>query len=239
MKARLLKASKLKDLFNVVYDNLSSYRTGNFNFLKSDSAYYLEIEHEIDHVSLAKIECSEKDHKEAINCRTIIEAMNNLTPYLARDERIWVYLTHTELLDYSRKRWPIPADDEKAVNHIKNHFFVVGARGFERDNAASRLWWMAYLCDRVAGLSMDAALECLLYQYDVRANIIERPTTAQSIPVFSAIMRKLHESYKADKNLFEREKFRELMKQLNLKGGFKLLGAMDENYIQKTLEEII
>jgi hypothetical protein len=239
MKVRLLRASKLKDLISQIDSNLSLYRTGNFSFLATDPAYYFEIAHEIDHEGLAKVECSESDHKEAINCRTIFEAMKTITPYLARDERIWVYLTHTFLLDYARKRWPIPEDDEKAVNHIKNHFFAVGARGFERDNAASRLWWMAFLCNRVSDLPINDALESLLYQYDVRANIIERPTTAQSLYLFSAILKKLNESYKSDKKLFEREKFREVMKQLNLRGGIKLLGAMDEKYVQRTIEEII
>ena len=56
-----------------------------------------------------------------------------MTPYLARDARIWCYLTHTYLLEYSRNRWPIPADDEKAVKHIVSHFFTKGVRGFERD----------------------------------------------------------------------------------------------------------
>ena len=96
---------------------------------------------------------------------------------------------------------------------------------------------MASLCDRTDGLSLEEALACLLYQSDVRANIVERPTTSQNIRIFSAILKKLHDSYKNDKKLFERDRFREVMKWLNLAGGVKLLGALPEIKVMRILEE--
>ena len=73
---------------------------------------------------------------------------------------------------------------------------------------ASRLWWMANLCNRVESLTLNEALTAFLYQTDVRANIIERPTTSQSIPVFSSIVRILYKSFQGDKRLFKRKIFR-------------------------------
>ena len=241
MNSRLLKAKKLKELFGRIESNLELYRAGNFDFLKFDSEHYIETKHELEESKLEAMDCVKGDDREVENCKIIYEAMGDLSHYLARDERLWVYLTHTDLLEYSRKRWPIPDDDEKAVKHIGNHFFVVGGgRGFERDNAASRLWWMASLCSRVKGITLEETLAALLYQYDVRANIIERPTTSQSIAVFSAVMKKLHKSFLTEeKELFERERFRRIMRELNLKGGIKLLGAMDEAEVEKILEECI
>ncbi|MDO9151888.1 MAG: DUF6339 family protein, partial [Methylotenera sp.] len=90
---------------------------------------------------------------------------------MARDERVWVRLTHIELLHYSRTRWPIPNKDEAAIAHIQKHFFARSARGIERDNAVSRLWWMATVASKVEGLKAAEALEALLFQSDVRANI--------------------------------------------------------------------
>jgi len=241
MNSRLLKATKHKELLGQIGENLDFYRTGNFDFLKFDGENYIETKHELDESKLATMDCTKDDDREVENCIIIYEAMGNLSHYLARDERLWVYLTHTELLEYSRKRWPIPEDDEKAIKHIRNHFFVVGGgRGFERDNAASRLWWMASLCSRVNGLPLKESLTALLYQYDVRANVIERPTTSQSIAIFSSVMKKLHQSYLTEeKKLFERERFRRVMRELNLKGGTKLLGAMDETAVEKILEDCI
>lgn len=241
MKARLIKASKLKELLGKVEENLNRYRTGNFDFLKVDPESYIETKHDLDEDKLSAMYCEKGDDREVENCKLIYEGMGSLSHYLARDERLWVYLTHTELLEYSRKRWPIPEDDEKAAKQIRSHFFVVGGgRGFERDNAASRLWWMASLCSRVSGLTLGQALTVLLYQYDVRANIIERPTTSQSIAVFTAVLKKLHGSYATEeKTLFERERFRRIMRELNLKGGIKLLGAMGETDVEKILGECI
>lgn len=239
MKARLIKAKRMKELYDQIETNLDSYRFGDFEILKTDGTASIELDLDIHQGKLALMHCSTEDHREVENSILIFEALRELRPYLARDERLWTYLTHTELLNYSRQRWPIPLDDGKAVKHIQNHFFVGSARAVERDNAASRLWWMASLCSRVHGLAIDEALQCLLYQYDVRANIIERPTTSQSIHVFSAILKKLAESYSQDKSLFEREKFRGVMKNLNLRGGVKLLAALEPESIENVLEECI
>jgi Holliday junction resolvasome RuvABC DNA-binding subunit len=73
----------------------------------------------------------------------------------------------------------------------------------------------------------------------VRANIVERPTTGQSIPVFSAILRKLAKSYAGNRKLFERKLFRPLMVKLNGLGGYVLLDALDTGTVEKLIGEII
>lgn len=240
MKARLLRKDKMEELFKGIGDDLEAYRTGDFRHLVQDYSAYIETKHDIDQELLGKVNCTKEDHKEVQNCILLHKAMNGLTPYLARDARLWVYLVLTSLLDYARNRWPIPDDDNKAVDHIKKHFFAAGGmRGIERDNAASRLWWMASLCSRVEGLTLEQSLQSLLHQYDVRANILERPTVSQSIPIFSAILRKLHASYQDDQKLFERQVFRDFMKELNLKGGVKLLEALEEKDLDKVMDECV
>ena len=239
MEARLIRSGKEKELFDSIEANLDSYRSGDFSYIEHDPSSYITTAVQIDSEKLAEMSCSNDDHQEVENCIKIYGALENLNHYLARDSRLWVYLTHTALIDYSRNRWPIPDDSEKAIHHIKNHFFVVGARGFERDNAASRLWWMASLCDRVVGLTLEESLTVLLYQYDVRANIIERPTTALSVPVFAAILKKLHKSYQEDRALFERAKFRKFMRAINLRGGVSLISAMSENDVVHMLDDFV
>jgi hypothetical protein len=234
---RLLRSQIMQQLNADVPNNLERYRSGDFSFLIADPSNYIEIEQEFDGTKLMQIDCDLDEHKEVESCVNIHQSMGNITPYLARDPRLWVYLTHTALLGYARKRWPIPADNEKALAHIRMHFFASGNRGIERDNAASRLWWMATLCSRVKGMSLAEALTVFLYQYDVRANIVERPTTSQSIPVFAALVNKLNESYQGDKGLFDREKFRAVMKELNLQGGVKLISVLAEDEIGHIVDE--
>lgn len=239
MKARFLKSAKVQELMSKISENLEFYRNGNFDSMTNDPAHYFETDLDIQEDMLSAISCDKDDLKEVECCMKMYQALGEVSHYLARDERLWVYLSHTFLLGYARTRWPIPTDDEEAIKHIRTHFFCVGARGVERDNVASRLWWMASLCNRTAGMSLEDALICFLHQSDVRANIIERPTTSQNIRVFSAVLKKLNESYKSDKTLFNREKFRSVMKGLNLRGGVKLLGALPEPRIMHILEECI
>jgi len=239
MKARLLKTNIVQTLLDQVEENLDRYRSGDFDFLYVDPSSYIETSQEIDEIKLSSMSCDQKDHKEVENCIAIFEGMGNLSNYLARDMRLWVSLVHTVLLSYSRNRWPIPDDDEKAVAHIRVHFFISGQRGFERDNAASRLWWMANLCNRVDGLSLEKALTCFLHDYDTRAGIIERPTTSQSNNLFSSIMIKLYDIYVKDEKWICRKNIRPAMRKLNLIGGTKLIAAMRPEEVAKIVDECI
>jgi hypothetical protein len=236
---RLLKATTVQELYGKVAENLDKYRNGGFAFLKDDSSKYFEIDQQIDTVKIAEIWCKKDDEREVENCEYMFSALPYITPYLARDERFWIYLTHIDLLRYSYDRWPIPEEDEKAINHIRTHFFASGARGIERDNAASRLWWMAYISSQCPTLPLKEALQCFLFRSDVRANIIERPSTAQNPLLLSAILEKLNQSYYGDRGLFERRTFREFMIELNVYGGVTLLDSLDKDAIDKIIAAIV
>lgn len=233
----LFRHSAVLQLYKDIGANLSRYREGNFEFLTEDPSRLIESKCQIDEDRLLDVHCSPEDANEAACCLAVADGLNGVTPYLARDERVWVRLTHIELLHYSRTRWPIPNKDEAAITHIQKHFFARSARGIERDNAASRLWWMATVASKVEGLKAADALEALLFQSDVRANIIERPSTSQNTALLSALVIQLHKSLQSDQALFERKRFRSLMKQLNLNGGVKLLDVLGVDDLQEMVGE--
>jgi hypothetical protein len=240
MKARFLKHSALDHLRSNIATNLAIYRSGNFTWLVADPSNWFEVDHLIDWAALRNLRDPEGSSvSERKNCADLFQAMRNISPYEARDERLWTYLTHIDLLAYSRKRWPIPDDDVLAEVHIRKHFFAGDKRGVERDNAASRLWWMAHLCSRASGLTIDRALETLLYRSDVRANIIERPTSSQIPDLFAAIVRKLSLSMDGKQALFDRDIFRQFMREINTVGGFKLLDCMSGHQIDELVDEIV
>ena len=155
MKARYIRAQVLEQLRADIAKNLEQYRRGDFSVLLQDSGLYFEGLPEFSIEQIEKMHLPEEvsTQYEAENCAIFFRALKDLTPYQARDERLWAYLTHTHLLGYCRKRWPIPTDDQVAVKHIETHFFAGNVRGIDRDNAASRLWWMAYLCSGVTAFS--------------------------------------------------------------------------------------
>jgi hypothetical protein len=98
---------------------------------------------------------------------------------------------------------------------------------------------MAHLCKRVTGLELADSLRVLLFRADVRASIVERPSVSQNASLFGAIIRKLKQSYSAEKRLFERTLFRRLMQEINSVGGAQLLDAMPQEQIDELLEMII
>ncbi|NJO33087.1 MAG: hypothetical protein HC869_08000 [Rhodospirillales bacterium] len=147
MKARFLKQSALDELRAGISDNLDRYRTGDFDYLETDPTFRFEYDIDIDVDALVELyePASRTVLFEPENCALLYNALRELSPYEARDERFWVFLSHTSLLKHARVRWPIPADDETAVRHIGKHFFARDKRQIERDNVGSRLWWMAHL----------------------------------------------------------------------------------------------
>ena len=240
IRARFLRNSALETLRENVPENIDAYRVTGFPHLDLDHSLYFEGRFEIDPDTLSNLQTPQNGGLfDAENCQATYTAMPGLAPYVARDERLWVYLTHTLLLDYARKRWPIPTDEATAVAHIRTHFFAKDHRKIERDNAGSRLWWMAHLCHRVEGIELADSLNVFLYRADVRASIIERPTVSQSVNLFGAVLQKLRASYDGHKNLFERSIFRQLMQEINSIGGAQLLDSMSEKQIGELIDNIV
>lgn len=237
---RITRDGVVGALWDGVPKNLDRYRAGSFDFLTNDQSQYHELPVKPVASALTEVKLPKADQLfEVENCLAMYRYLRDLRLYDARDERLWVYLSHVELLSYARARWPIPSDRDKAIAHVRTHFFARTNRQIERDNVASRLWWMAHLCTRVDGVSQRDALGAFLLRSDVRANIIERPTVAQSANVFSVILRALIRSAKGKQALFERSTFRRIMVELNSIGGFKLLDVLPESDLAGIFEEVV
>ena len=235
---KLFKSSTVRSLFDSVEENLDKYRSGDFSDLLHDSNLFLGAACDFSAEQSVGLTCTATDDNEVTCCLAIFNALPAISASLARDERLWVRLSHIEFCEYARTRWKIPADNTAAVAHIRRHFFARGARGVERDNAISRLWWMTEISKRVDGLSIEDSLKTLLFKADVRANIVERPTTSQNSVVLSAVVNEFHKSLLGDKTLYERETYREFMKRLNLEGGTRLLEALTPQQVSGIITHI-
>ncbi len=247
----ILKQESVNALRNSIADNISRYESSNPDWASIlDTNYARETRVEING-SISDCFASEDfqtmKNKEDImknevkRCITVYETLKNLTPQQATDERVWTYLTHFTFWDYARIRWtPLPKDHDKKIQSIKSHFFLSGVRGMVRDNSISRLWWMAYVCDRVKNCSLEKALNALLYMEDVRKEIMERATFCRSEPILNALMKALVKSHEStDKKLHDRETFRQLSKQLNRIGGKLVLDSLKQTNLDTLVESII
>ena len=238
MSIELLKEEALNELLDNINNNLEKYRNGDFNDAIDDHSFHRFSELNIDKDLLSKIQGGQESDVD--NCLLMFNAIEDLSPSLARDKRLWSYLTHTHLFDYTKERWPIPDEDEDAINWIKHHFFITNSRDFERDNAASRLWWSTFICKRVKNIDTKKALNALFFRMDPRSQVLDRTTTALSTHLFEAILEKMIDSYEGDQEFLtgRHSHNRPFMREVNTLGGFNLLNALSLEQSRGKLKEI-
>ena len=174
---------------------------------------------------------AQPSHTDGANALVVYEALSQLTPHQASDERLWVYLCHQECPGYVAARWLAnrPNNDEAAVREVRNHFFSTGNRALIRDNGLSRLWWLGKIASDVAPGSPGEFLRILLHRQDVRSALIERPSVSTNRRVLQVIYEEMRQHWANGGKLFEREVFRSWMRALNRRGGVILLDALPEN----------
>ena len=174
-------------------------------------------------------------------------ALRTLRPQEAADARLWVYLCHADCPRYVASRWlkDRPADDKKAADRVRNHFFATGNRGIIRDNGLSRLWWLGYIAHEVSPTDPLKFLQILLHRQDLRSALIERPSVSMNRRVLRAVYKIMEDHWDSRSRndergeptilptLFVREVFRDWMVRLNRCGGVVLLDALDDNDLDR------
>lgn len=209
MRIKLIPENTLKALKASVAKNLPLYRNGGTFTFEDVIDTGIEVEAPV-------LEIDGKN--DAANVENVFEAFKNLSSSIIRDERFWTHLTHVEFADYTCSRWPLDDDDEKAEKRVLSRYFASNDRAIENRNSLSRLYWIGYVSSRYPGALRDT-VEMITYKQDTLLNFIERPEVLQLPNVFNALVSRLLESYSGDKALFERQTFREILKQINLACG--------------------
>ena len=178
-------------------------------------------------------------HTDRHKALAVFQALSDLTPHQASDERLWVYLCHEKCASYVSWRWlrNRPDNDKDAVREVKNHFFAVGNRALIRDNGVSRLWWLGKIATDVAPKNPDEFLEILLHRQDVRSALIERPSVSMNGRVLRIIYKEMQRHWANGGKLFEREAFRSWMRALNRRGGVILLDALPNKSLASLVRE--
>jgi len=205
-----------ENLAGTILDNVERYREGNFFDLeaKGDWRIPLSIDSDVDALSQLKLGNSPEDEVE--NSLLVGHSLSGLTPTLARENRVWLRLSHIECLEYSRQRWLTPnADSEKMRDDIKKHFFASTLTGCRDDHAISRLWWNHHIAKQIMPEDPARALKVILARADIRLNFLERPGLAARPSLGRGIVCALETN---DVLLKQEDPFRNFMKTLNLLG---------------------
>lgn len=161
---------------------------------------------------------------DAENSQLIFENYSSLTPAMASEELLWVTLAFRDYRKYATERWSGTGN-----NNLINHWFCPSARDRWRDQAISRLWWAGWYSNQFHSVSSAKVLETLYCNSDFIASFMGRPTTSSNIPVAQVVISLAREHYvEAKDGKYNREKFREFLKEVDLVGGRQQLAVLSE-----------
>lgn len=175
------------------------------------------------------------------NSRIIYNAMKNLKPYQAVEERIWSYLTHVKFWNYMKKRWPAEnymdnkSNFERAVK--ERYFFSSKSRRALIRNGISRLWWFGYLTYDENNKSNPYALtEILLNTQDTAESVLGR-NFSNNPKLIQSVLKVLKEWDDRYGKLPSRKVIRELCKHISFIGGVTILDTLSNDEIEEKLYE--
>jgi hypothetical protein len=230
-----LELAKLKYASNAMVDflrdnieaHLPRYTGGEFADLPGECNIDLRIE--ADLAPLSDLDSSGRAEAEIRNSELVWRALHAVTPVLAYEEGLWVRLTHIECLQFARSRW-LKAENDKAglAKSVGLHFFANSLTKRRDDNAISRLWWNAFIANRIAPSDRVGALKAILKSADIRSNIVERSQTASRRALCAGIVRAIRNFPQLTG---AEDDFRRFMKELNRQGGGAVFEAMSQGQI--------
>lgn len=179
---------------------------------------------------------TQETNKDGENCIAIKSIISGLNPAQATDERLWTTLCFETFSDYTNSRWPL-SRAKTPKNHVNEHWFAKTNRNRIRDNAISRLWWMAEIAERVPNTSIEQVLEILFFNSDYRSSLLERNSSANSLNVLASIIKVSKDAFD-DGNEYDRENFRSFMKQIDLIGKRTVLPSLEIETLIKLFQPI-
>ncbi|MGI9337166.1 MAG: DUF6339 family protein [Gammaproteobacteria bacterium] len=245
---RFLKQRNVEALRKNIRANLPWYRGESLTLVGAEAGACEEMKRTFDWSCFDTLNGNRGEKDDKANAISVYQAFGNLSPQQAADERIWIYATHFGAPEYAATRWKIPkgADDDKAERHIHRHFFGRGNRGFTRDNAISRLWWIGHAASRCKGYDLAQALRFILWDQEVRKNILERSLgmSAEVLGGLVRVMEKNWDNSQAKKEdspnpkKYNRDKFRLFMRRVHRRGGRIMLNILSKEQLDEQLEEL-
>ncbi len=157
------------------------------------------------------------------NAGLVQQALSDLTPADATDERLWVTLCLNQYKKYMLARF-------KKFGSGKQ-FFCGGYRQLTRVNGVSRLWWSKYNSQKMNTQNKEI-IKLFFDDIDRRQQTIERTTSSSNRKVLKVIFEIVAEQNKAG-NPYKRPHYREFMKKINFIGKRKSLPSLDEKTLKK------
>ena len=164
------------------------------------------------------------------NIKSVRDALANISPAIASNEKFWAGLCIGSAWNYVRDRWHLKTDHEGA-DVLSHYMFGFGARRSLTRNALSRLWWIGQLT-----INPDCpedpykVTKFVLEDTDYVVALLERNTSDNPHIVYEIIDGVL--AARSEGYHVERRAIRELAKYVNIVGGVDILDLMPEGAIR-------
>ncbi|MGH8054683.1 MAG: DUF6339 family protein [Stenotrophomonas sp.] len=218
------------DLKNNITQNLCRYRDGDFLDLEAAGDWRIPLSFDAELKGLEELKPEGGPNSEIQNSILVGHALKALTPTLARENRIWIRLSHIECLKYSRKRWlHTDKDDETLIKEASKHFFAPTLAGCRDDHSISRLWWNYHIAEQIMPDNPARALKKILALADIRQALIERSGIGSRPTLGRGIIRLLEK----EDRLAEGKLFGRFMKIVNLSGAGTVFEVWDEDQVDQ------
>ncbi|SFM79338.1 DUF6339 family protein [Shimia aestuarii] len=257
-KLKYVSESILAELKANVPANLERYHGEGFDDCSNLNGWSMELSSvEVDAEKLKELDPAVGSAVEVSNSLIVSDSFQGMTPALATEERVWTRMTHFEGLEYARQRWPLKdepkeksglfgsltgskekaAGQRKQIRHenirqVETHYFARGRTGYRDDHAISRLWWNAFIAERVDSQDKEGVLRELLRTADIRSNLVERPMLSNRPSLLRGIIRVM----RSHPDVYNTEAtFREFLKALNFRGSGVLFEALSDGKADEVL----
>jgi hypothetical protein len=242
-KLMALKSKTLEDFRN------SNFITGEAIWNIDYSKYVLDnpdyfVETRIDLETLPILKWGAGKQRGAFdkeNSKNLYEALSHLSAVEAADERLWISLSLGHFSEYLHNRWPLGKNTD-IDTHLNNHLFAPDTRRRFRDQALARLWWVGRFVNRNLSQVEDKSYAVLFdIESDVLSQFTTRPALVSVSSLATAVVEVSHEAFinpsSAKKKTYDRDKFRDFLKDLDLESGRQLVPHRDYGSILSQVQE--
>lgn len=225
------------DLRGGVDANLARYVSGDFLDLESAGDWRIPLSLDVDLSQLAELKVDGTPSSEIENSLIVGHALGALSPSVARENRVWVRMSHVECLTYSRARWiRSDASDETKSKSIKAHFFAPTIAACRDDHSVSRLWWNYHIARQIDASNVGVVLKLLLHRADIRLNFLERSGMASRPSFARGVVRLLDREIEL---LQGEDLFRRFMKRMNLDGAGIAFEILPDSRVDRIMQDCL
>lgn len=207
------------------------------HFTDPTNQWFMELFEKNDWIHDSKVECAELEMNydpdfnvsDRKNVEIVYEALKELSPMLAADERLWAGILFAQLWEYVQYRRAQELDSGNERDILNSFLFMRGVKRSCFINCLSRLWWTGYLLYDLSKSDHYAAVDLICERaYSSRIVLFSSNNFVSNKNLALGVLDCIADR-KAEGQAIGRYHFVEANKYLNCIGGVSLLDTLSRD----------